>query len=187
MSALMSDDIAEIWRSINPKLIFQKNQNTAIAYAVNACTATARIVGQQDKERKKLKKAFDLIGEWCAAHRREIDDIFMGDDQPPQPIYDARIVALEQALQAIPGEYIAPVTRSWTIAAPTIWQAAGRELRSIGKPAGTAATALAVRFTSALLNRVGYQNVTPDAVRKEVEKYRMSKGRGVATPYENDT
>src|SRR5580698_3626602 len=183
MSALVPDDIAEIWRSINSKLVFQKSQHSAIAYAVGAYVATARIVGEQQEKRKRLEAAFDLVAEWCAEHRREVGKI-LADNPDAQPMYNPQIVSLEKALQAIPRGYIAPVSRSWTIAAQIIWQAACKALVSMGKPAGSSAKSLAVRFTSALLNRVGYQNVTPDAVRKEIDKFKegMSAREGVRTP-----
>jgi hypothetical protein len=181
---MIADDIDKVWKSINPHLVFSQAQNSATAMAVGAHVTTAKLVGEQDNERRKLKAAYDLMLEWCAAHRREMDDIVGEDhDHVAQPVYNPSIVALQQALQAIPLGYIAPVSRSWTIAAPMIWQAACHALVSIGRPAGSSPKSLAIRFTSALLKKAGFI-VSADAIRKEIDKFshRVSEAQGVTTP-----
>ena len=177
---LMPADVGAIWLSLDDTLVFDQGRNADIATTANYYNATVCCL--KDQNREALSEAHRILTDWCIADRREREKnlrrllpglIETGAEQSAQNAFDGRILVLERALAGV-HNLVKPFPTDWTIVAEMVWQAARHALLSKGRSAGKNSKAIAVKFTSAVLGRLGYDagpgGATPDAVSMVIRK-----------------
>jgi hypothetical protein len=174
---LTPDDIAAIWHSINPKIVPYRGENEYIATAASYWGATAACVTEQN--RPELAKARETLSAWCRQYRRKTEEIAkpIATEHPDlyrelEPrLFDERMLALERALLNV-GDLVKPLPprqKEWVIIVPPIYSGAKGVLERCHGSVGTSPRSYAVRFTTAMLRKLGYE-VTEDAVAPVVRR-----------------
>jgi hypothetical protein len=171
---LMPADVAAIWLSLDDTLVFDPGLNAHIAAVANC--ENASVCALKEQNRKALSDAHRILTDWCIADHREREEnlrrllpglMETGTEQAAQNAFDGRILVLERALADV-HNLVEPFPTDWSIVAEMVWAAAGRALLSKGHKASWNSKAIAIRFTSAVLGRLGYNvglnGATPNAV-----------------------
>ncbi|MBV9824096.1 MAG: hypothetical protein JO001_00190 [Alphaproteobacteria bacterium] len=192
---LKETDVAEIWLEIRPDLEFYDHEdetckkkrrtsriNFGIMITANTSDMNARFA--HDPKRKSISKAHKILTEWCHEKCRETEDELrpikpesteIGEEAIARDDVNSGYFLLRDALRATQDLFfLMPGKQStWAVAAPMIWQVAGRALETKGEVGNAhSATSLVIKFTSKVLTRMGHPGATPAAVGRVIEKFK---------------